>query len=663
MKKTALFLMLAAAAAAFSSCNRELEAPAPSPEAKGIQISITASFPETKTYMEGNTPYWYDGDVIGVVKTSDLGGGMWTLDESDIPDGGHAKTATFTGYLDEAPESYYAFYPNTNYATADFPYIDFSKEQTIPFKGSVDPKADILFSDSFSVDENDVSLDNLTFHRMVAYLRVAITLDEGVTADLSSEHIKKVTVTTDKESLVNDVELDLDNMVLIPQGLASKSVTAIDGNYIVGDGSTMLAILPVNLAAGDVLTITAETEHYKITKSKTLTAPVSISAGDVQPLNLKATDAEITEKVLTVERLWGKYPVAAGKPWTSEYASTIAKYVIGNDRTVAADDKYVYVAAASSTTKGILAINLTNPSDIHEVNINGVEGGFFATACVRTIYNPSTGKYILLAGTLAHDSDCNFKVYAWADGIENAPSVLINWNTNNGSPRRIGDFFTVSGDWSNGEIWVRLNKAGTASTTFKWNITNGVAGTVLGGQMGYAGASGLGSVYKYNVSAKQALLVTPSIGRFFNYADNAGWLSVDNDGVNYAGIDNSVMARKFGITPFEYNGKKYIAYVKKGMYNNDGNAARARLKIIEDQGSAETFLASMEADNVLFEFPIQNSNNATTEAEFNEVYFTDDPSTASQEMANCSVVVREDGVYIVGHLFNVGLSVFKMYLK
>lgn len=370
-----------------------------------------------------------------------------------------------------------------------------------------------------------------------------------------------------------------------------------------------------------------------------------------------------SEKVLTVERLWGKYPVAAGKAWTTDYSET-ASYIVGNDRTMAADDQYVYVAAAGASTKGVLAINLEDPSQTKNVNMTGVEGGFFATACVRTIYNPSTSKYILLVGSLAHDSDCNFNVYAWKDGIDQAPTKIISWNTNNGNPRRIGDFFTVSGDWSNGEIWVRLNASGAVSTSFKWNITNGeVVGSVIGGQMGYAGAAGMGSIYKYNVAAKQALLVTPTIGRFFNYADNEGWLNVNHDGVNWAGIDNSVMARKFGITPFEFNGKKYIAYVKKGMYDNSGNAARARVKIIEDQGSAETFLASMEADKVLYEFPIQNKNNATTAAEFNEVYYTDNPSIAGQEMANCSVVPGKECVYIVGHLFNVGVSVFKMYLK
>ncbi|MBR1782185.1 MAG: hypothetical protein IJ753_09670 [Bacteroidales bacterium] len=365
------------------------------------------------------------------------------------------------------------------------------------------------------------------------------------------------------------------------------------------------------------------------------------------------------EKVLTVERVWGKYPVALGKAWTSEYATEHA-FIAGNDRTMAADDEYVYFAAASSSTKGILAISLKDPSVCKEVNITGVAGGLFSTACVRTIYNPSTSKYILLAGSLAFDGDYTFNVYAWKDGIDAAPTRIISWGTNE---RRVGDFFTVSGDWNKGEIWARTNIAGKNPVSFKWDITNGEVGTVMGGQMGYTGAAGMGSVYKYNVAAKQALVVTPSIGRFFNYKDNEGYLNVDSAGVDWTGIDNSVMARKFGITPFEFGGKKYIAYVKKGFYNNEGNAARARLKIIEDQGSAETFLASMEADKVVYEFPIQNKNNATTAEEFNEVYFVDSPSIAGQEMANCAVIPGTDCVYVVGHLFNVGVSVFKMYLK
>ena len=408
-----------------------------------------------------------------------------------------------------------------------------------------------------------------------------------------------------------------------------------------------------------------DADLHEITLPEPLAEDTDVVINTVSPnyrvvlFGIKASDTAPVKKELTVERVWGKYPVALGKAWTSEYATEHA-FIAGNDRTMAADDEYVYFAAASSSTKGILAISLKDPSVCKEVNITGVAGGLFATACVRTIYNPSTSKYILLAGSLAFDGDYTFNVYAWKDGIDAAPTRIISWDT---KERRVGDFFTVSGDWNKGEIWARTNIAGKNPVSFKWDITNGEVGGVMGGQMGYTGAAGMGSVYKYNVAAKQALVVTPSIGRFFNYKDNEGYLNVDSDGVNWTGIDNSVMARKFGITPFEFGGKKYIAYVKKGFYDNSGNAARARLKIIEDQGSAETFLASMEADKVVYEFPIQNKNNATTAEEFNEVYFVDSPSIAGQEMANCAVIPGTDCVYVVGHLFNVGVSVFKMYLK
>ena len=432
----------------------------------------------------------------------------------------------------------------------------------------------------------------------------------------------------------------------------------LDADIVTGKSSQ---IITVSDATGSISLHVRFTPSKKYVKGSHLsgTGTFDVANGKIEIRIFAEKEVTITAPELAVERLWGKYPVAAGKAWTTDYASSAA-YIVGNDRTMAMDEEYVYVAAASSSTKGILAISIADPSVVKNVNVDGVEGGLFATACVRTIYNPQTKKHMLLVGSLAYDGDYTFNVYAYTNGIDAAPTKMISWATNN---RRVGDFFTVSGDVVKGEIWARTNIAGTNPVSFKWNVTNGVPGTVMGGQMGYSGAAGMGSVYKYNVDAKQALVVTPTIGRFFSYKDDEGWLNVDNGGVNWAGIDNSVMARKFGITPFEFNGKKYIAYVKKGMYNNDGNAARARLKIIEDQGSADTFLASMEADKVLYEFPIQNSNNATTEAEFNEVYFTDSPSIAGQEMANCAVIVKDDAVYIAAHLYNVGVSVFKMYLK
>ena len=347
-------------------------------------------------------------------------------------------------------------------------------------------------------------------------------------------------------------------------------------------------------------------------------------------------------KELTVERLWGKYPNTG---WPTDYVPENA------DRGVATDGEFVFVANANTSTPEVVAIKISDQSK-KNVNVTGVEGGYFPTCCARTIYNPATGKYILLVGTLANDTDCNFNVYAWEDGIDAAPTKLISWNTNNGSPRRIGDFFTVSGDWSNGEIWARINQD-EAATTFVWKITDGVAGGVLGGPIGYAGSAGMGSVYKYSLDAPHVMVVTPTIAKFYTCTVESTWINANSDGIEWTdGSDVSAYAKRFGYTAFEFNGQKFIAY--QHMYN----AARSWLTILNDtQGTAEGFMQTIIDNDIFFQGAVQiESDTPSTDVVSGATY-------SGNTMANCSVAVMEDHVIIVGHQQNTGLAVFKMYMK
>lgn len=355
-----------------------------------------------------------------------------------------------------------------------------------------------------------------------------------------------------------------------------------------------------------------------------------------------SADPTPVEKEVAIERLWGYYPNSG---WPTSFVPANA------DRGVATDGENVYV---TNTTDGtVVGIKITDQSKV-TVNMTGVDGGFFKTCSAKTIYNPSTGKYILLVGSLANDSDCNFNVYAWKDGIDQAPTKIISWNTNNGSPRRIGDFFTVSGDWSNGEIWARINQADpAAATTFVWKITDGVAGGVLGGGIGYAGSAGMGSVYKYSLDAPQVMVVTPNIAKFYTCKVESTWINANSDGIEWTdGSDVSAYAKRFGYTPFEFNGKKYIAYLH--MYN----AARGWLTVLNDtQGTAEGFMKTIIDNDIFFQGAVQiNKDEASTDVVAGATY-------SGNTMANCSVAVLKDEVIIVGHQQNTGLAVFKMYLK
>ena len=342
-------------------------------------------------------------------------------------------------------------------------------------------------------------------------------------------------------------------------------------------------------------------------------------------------------KELTIERLWGKYPTE----WPT--------FTTNLDRCATTDGEYVYVAKAGGSAKGVWAINIEDPTKVKEVCMEGVEDeGTFKTSCVRNIYNPTTGKYILLLSNMSMTGGEHLYLYAYENGIDAAPTKLLSGYTlPTWAERRFGDFFTVVGDWSNGYIWFRTNTTG-ASTTARFKISNGAltSQTPDGFNYGYEASQGKGSFYQYDMAAKFGLLVTDKIGMFYdlNSAEGQEWAAP-------ATTDN--MRRMFGITPFEFNGEKYIAYTKM----KDDNAARSWFRVIKDKGSSDQFKASLEENVIVYEAAIQidelgQSTNVMTGATYSD-----------QTSASCAVAVLDDCVIMIGHHHNVGLSVFKMYMK
>ena len=509
---------------------------------------------------------------------------------------------------------------------------------------------DILWSEDWTVEKDGIMLDDYTFTGTKVF------------------NDYKVKYSAVKPEGGSDIKVYLDtqmggaaqgNLLLskkggtwtisgIPSGNATQAVLTfttnakdrLDGVTSDTEGVTM----------GEMVAPTEKSKPYSYAYDITLAAGVTkfnLTFTCNNDSNVRLDDIvlkvpEAVEKEVAIERLWGYYPNSG---WPTSFVPANA------DRGVATDGENVYV---TNTTDGtVVGIKITDQSKV-TVNMTGVDGGFFKTCSAKTIYNPSTGKYILLVGSLANASDCNFNVYAWKDGIDQAPTKIISWNTNNGSPRRIGDFFTVSGDWSNGEIWARINQAEpAAATTFVWKITDGVAGGVLGGGIGYAGSAGMGSVYKYSLDAPQVMVVTPDIAKFYTCKVESTWINANSDGIEWTdGSDVSAYAKRFGYTPFEFNGKKYIAYLHMV------NAARGWLTVLNDtQGTAEGFMKTIIDNDIFFQGAVQiNKDEASTDVVAGATY-------SGNTMANCSVAVLKDEVIIVGHQQNTGLAVFKMYLK
>ena len=347
--------------------------------------------------------------------------------------------------------------------------------------------------------------------------------------------------------------------------------------------------------------------------------------------------APAPEKKLTVERLWGKYPTA----WPT--------FTTNFDRCATMDENYIYVAKQGSGQKGVWAIPLDgNLANAVDVCMDGVESaGTHYTSCVRTIWDPATQKHILLLCNLALTGGDHLYLYAYENGINAAPTKLLSeYTLPTWAERRFGDFFTVVGDWSKGAVWFRTNNA-DASTTARWNIENGKLKnqTPDGFNYGYGASRGKGSFYQYDMNAKTALLVTDQIGMFYDLNSS--------EGVAWDNIANEAMKNLFGFTPFEFEGKKYIAFLK--LYN----AARSWLTIIADTGDFKADLETFQktGDNIVYQAAVQIEEEGPSTNVMSGATYSD------QTSGNCTAVVKEDGVYIMGHHHNVGLSLFKMSMK
>ena len=369
--------------------------------------------------------------------------------------------------------------------------------------------------------------------------------------------------------------------------------------------------------------------------------------GFVVPVRLSGTDLGglgIGEDVVYVvilpkkaetwkfERLWGKYSLEGA--WYNGFLTGMAE---GNDRNIAVDDEYVYVVKAAADGKGVWAISLENPAVVKEVCMDGVAGGYFQTACVRTIPNPATGKPILLLSSMSMDAGSPVMVYAYENGIDAQPTaILSNYTIPSWASRRFGDIFTVYGDWSAGEFWMRSM---TSPTTARWSIRNGKVTNADQAPDGWGninpGSSEMGALYRYSMSAKTILYVTPTQASFWDFEGNETDWSVPTD-----------LSRCFGFQVIEFGDKRFIAYVRVNADRCGGT-----LRVIRDNyGTDDGFQKALEDDDLYFEAPIQSP---------------DDPEAKStvptaNMMGGCAAQVVGDNLYVAAHIQGVGLSVFKM---
>lgn len=300
MKKLYKYAVLAVLAGlSFAACQKESSELDTSD--KLVKMTFAAGNPEfapqVRTEIEGLTPYWSPGDVIGISTDGIKTNFPFTNDASE-----RTATTTFSGSTNVSA-TIFAYYPYTANGIGKVEdntgaKVDLPANQS-PTATSFDGKADILVSKPLTLTASGQQVAALEFRRLSAIVKVVLK-DQSTGSKLSGQHVSSLSITTDgNNTLAGRVVVDLFNYTMqAPYYNGTNTVTATyttKTEYAVdGTSGTYLSVYPRLLAAGSKLTVEASTEGYVINKAITLPTDVDLETGKVTTLNINLSDENIT---------------------------------------------------------------------------------------------------------------------------------------------------------------------------------------------------------------------------------------------------------------------------------------------------------------------------------------------------------------------------------
>lgn len=484
MRKIRLYTFIGAASVLASvSCVKEsTESASP---VEGIKFTVsTGAIPGTKTEVVPGTYIiaWQNTDKVGFMNGKE----NVNVESSPASIDGSGK-ATFTGIVDAEGE-YYAYYPyqSDSYApAADGVTVRIPNEQR-PTATSFDPKTDILLSEKFAVSaEGSTKPALLRFARHGAFIKISF-IDGTTGGKLNGEYANTVAIEADKDEnkLVGRFKIHGENG-LVFQNSGYKKVTATyeEGRTLelLGEGQgAWFGVRPQTFANGSKITLTIDTEGLSVKKELALPKEVVLGAGDLLPLNVTITDADVTlkNKITKIKKVWEI--LSTNTAWTTTLSADGKIGTAGTDMNIAVDDKYVYIPEFGSS-KNMWAISVTDKDDVKLVNTSAIENvgfdGSIYLTCARVVAKED-GSPVLLASNLFQDGSSDNptgRLYIWKNGIDNAPAVvnLQQWGAN----RRLGDRFTTFGNFE--DCWLIFGtQTGNGFVTFKVPTTGTSASLV-----------------------------------------------------------------------------------------------------------------------------------------------------------------------------------------
>ncbi|MBQ9184781.1 MAG: hypothetical protein IJ151_02775 [Bacteroidales bacterium] len=427
----------------------------------------------------------------------------------------------------------------------------------------------------------------------------------------------------------------------------------VDVDVVVPEEATWVSVIVTKAAYKLNLTLEANTS------TEPREATIDIVRKDNGKSIQKVKIAQLGKpKTLTIERVWGKFSTAEAS-W-NEYFGGAANA----DRNYTMDDEYIYIPEASTSYAKIWKIAINDPSKVTTIANPTNPTGYFKTSAARVMdpgSNMNGGKPVLIVSNMVMDEDGDLlKLYVYDKGTDNAPSEWMMDATNTG--RRLGDVFTTHGTFANGGFlfkdWAKLWGNGTILVwrtafnqvpTYNQTARNPTWNTIKdeGGRAAFYPYPGQTTPQKgIYTGTETAYFVSEEGSNVYTWNASTFNTTVAGGYYNNAGEFNF----------FEFNGKRYIAYVKHAA-SNDG-----RFYILEGETTDDWQDLLGSKRKVIYQGSLQQDiafNDAAWHAELEEP----SPKSSGNSGMGCSARVINGEVYIMAGKQNVGLSVFKMSLK
>ena len=653
MRKINMMMVFAAAAAALVSCNKEKDL-APVQNGDGIQISVTASMPETRTILaeDGKSVDWSTTDKVGFINGQD---GVNVESSAAVIDS--EGRATFTGTV-PSEGTYYAYYPYFN----DASYAPNAEGVTVrvpntqhPSLTSFDPAADLLVSEGFEVSASgSYSTDPtvLRFRRLGAFLKVRF-VDETSKGKLAGKYAATVSI-QGENNLVGRFRIS-GTEGLVNQNSGYKKVTAeyAAETFEVTASNAWFGVVPQTFASGSKLIITVNVDGADLAKTVTLPKDVTLGAGEVLPIKVTMKDEDVPS-ALKIEKLWQKLSTADAN-WFASIGGTA-----GTDFNIAIDDKNVYIPEFGGS-KNLWAIDIATGNTVSKVNTSTVESvgfdGSIFLSCARVV-KKNDGTPVLMASNLFQDGDSDNptgRLYVWENGVDQAPAVktLQQW----GAGRRLGDTWTTYGNYE--DCWMIMGtQSGNGFVTFR--VPTGpqsylmsrlaietanfcsyypFPGELTKGMFAWRGGDhDDGLAYRnrlMTVASTEAAIKTEG-AHTATLEKLSTWMG------NYENNNGS------GFNYFEFNGKRYVAWV---INMADGKTFDIVVKEGEAGAAWDSIINTPAADiTAAGGFAFRES-------------LVGGQATTWKQGTDCAVWNNGDEVYIAVNKVNVGIAVYKMYME